>query len=100
MDGMLRFILTALSFPRSCGPRHRLRPSKTPAPPAPAREPGLYATINTSMGSIVVKLYEKESPITVKNFTDLARGLKTFTDPKTGQVVKRPFYTRRRSSIA
>ncbi len=58
----------------------------------PAREPGLYATINTSMGPIVIKLYEQESPITVKNFADLARGLKSFQDYKTGQFVKRPFY--------
>ncbi|MGH9672634.1 MAG: peptidylprolyl isomerase, partial [Bryobacteraceae bacterium] len=42
--------------------------------------------------SIVIKLHEKESPITVKNFTDLARGLKEWPDPKTGQRVKRPLY--------
>ncbi len=73
--------------------------AQTPAakPPAaaeakPAREPGLYATIATSMGSMVIKLYEKESPITVKNFVDLARGIKPFQDHKTGQTVKRPFY--------
>jgi peptidyl-prolyl cis-trans isomerase A (cyclophilin A) len=53
---------------------------------------GLYATINTNQGAIVVKLFEKEAPITVKNFVDLAKGTKAFKDPKTGQMVKRPLY--------
>ena len=70
-------------------------PAKAPAaPPVPEveRETGLYATINTTMGAIVVKLYEKESPITVRNFTGLARGAKAWRDPKTGQMVRRPLY--------
>ncbi len=45
------------------------------------------------MGDITVKLYEKEAPITVKNFVGLARGTKEWKDPKTGQMVKRPLYT-------
>jgi cyclophilin family peptidyl-prolyl cis-trans isomerase len=57
------------------------------APPAPAggaaRDPGLYATFQTSMGNIVVKLFENESPITVKNFVDLQLGRKAWLDPKT-----------------
>lgn len=73
-----------------------------PAKPAaaaakPAREPGLYATITvahgtTTMGNIVIKLSEAESPITVKNFVALAQGRKAWTDPKTGQRVTRPLY--------
>jgi peptidyl-prolyl cis-trans isomerase A (cyclophilin A) len=59
---------------------------------APPLEPGLYATIATTMGDIRVKLYEKESPITVKNFQDLALGRKAWTDPKTGQRTNRPLY--------
>jgi peptidyl-prolyl cis-trans isomerase A (cyclophilin A) len=66
------------------------------APPAaapPAREPGLYATINTTQGAIVVKFFEKEAPITVRNFVGLARGTKAWKDPKTGlMVMKRPLY--------
>jgi peptidyl-prolyl cis-trans isomerase A (cyclophilin A) len=58
----------------------------------PAREPGLYATITTSMGTIVAKLFETEAPKTVKNFADLAMGRKLWTDPKTGQRTKRPLY--------
>jgi len=66
--------------------------AKTTEPAKPEREPGLYATITTSMGTIVAKLFEKESPITVKNFTDLAMGRKEWTDPATKQRVKRPLY--------
>lgn len=64
---------------------------ETPAQP-PAREPGLYATFHTTMGTIVVRLFESESPITVRNFVDLARGRKAWIDPKTGQKVNRPLY--------
>lgn len=59
---------------------------------APEREPGLYGRLETTMGTIVVKFYEKESPITVKNFVDLAQGRKAWRDPKTGQMVRRPLY--------
>ena len=45
------------------------------------------------MGDIVVKLYEKESPLAVANFVGLARGTKTWTDPATGKPTRRPLYT-------
>lgn len=62
------------------------------ARPKPARENGLYAVINTTQGVITLQLFEKEAPIAVRNFTGLVRGTKEFRDPKTGQMVKRPFY--------
>ena len=62
-----------------------------PEPPLPS-EPGQYAVLNTSMGRIVVQLFEKEAPITVRNFVSLARGLREWTDPKTKAKVKRPFF--------
>jgi peptidyl-prolyl cis-trans isomerase A (cyclophilin A) len=52
----------------------------------------LYATFKTSMGDIVVRLYEDKAPKTVENFVGLATGTKEWTDPKTGQKVKRPLY--------
>ena len=55
-------------------------------------EPGLYVAFSTTEGRIVCKLFETEAPVTVKNFTSLARGLREFTDPATGAKVKRPFY--------
>jgi cyclophilin family peptidyl-prolyl cis-trans isomerase len=74
-------------------PKSATEGAKPAADPAkPAREPGLYATITTSMGTIVAKLFEAEAPKTVKNFADLAMGRKMWTDPKTGQRTKRPLY--------
>jgi cyclophilin family peptidyl-prolyl cis-trans isomerase len=72
--------------------------AQTPAPTSDATqkvmdlEPGLYATIRTSMGDIFVKLFEVETPITVQNFVDLARGTKAWKDPKTRTMGKRPLY--------
>jgi peptidyl-prolyl cis-trans isomerase A (cyclophilin A) len=60
--------------------------------PPPALEPGLYAIFNTSMGTITALLYEKEAPITVRNFVALARGTKPWKDPKTGAMVAKPLY--------
>jgi peptidyl-prolyl cis-trans isomerase A (cyclophilin A) len=56
------------------------------------RAPGTYAVFDTTQGTIVVKLFEKEAPQTVGNFVGLAEGTKEFKDPNTGQKVKRPFY--------
>ena len=48
-----------------------------------AQSPGTYATFNTSEGKIVVRLFESDAPITVKNFIDLAEGKKEWTHPGT-----------------
>ncbi|MFN3325259.1 MAG: peptidylprolyl isomerase [Bryobacteraceae bacterium] len=60
--------------------------------PQAAVEPGLYATIHTSMGDIKVRLFEKEAPLTVENFVALARGEKEYKDPRTGEMSKKPLY--------
>ncbi len=44
------------------------------------------------LGEIVIKLYPDKAPVTVENFVDLAKGDKMFTDPRTRQQLKRPFY--------
>lgn len=59
---------------------------------APAKQGPLYATLKTSMGDIVIQLFEDKAPKTVANFTGLARGTKEWVDPKTGERVKRPLY--------
>ena len=67
--------------------------SAAPADVASAtKTDGMYAVIETSMGTIVAKLHYDKVPMTVGNFVGLAVGERQFTDPKTGQLVKRPFY--------
>ncbi len=48
-----------------------------------ARQPGTYATLETSEGTIVCRLFEKEAPNTVQNFVDLAEGKREWTHPTT-----------------
>ncbi len=52
----------------------------------------VYATMKTGMGDIVLRLFDDKAPKTVANFVGLATGTKEWTDPKTGQRVKRPLY--------
>jgi peptidyl-prolyl cis-trans isomerase A (cyclophilin A) len=51
-----------------------------------------HAEFTTSEGRFLVRLYEAEVPKTVANFVGLADGTKDWTDPKTRQSVRRPFY--------
>ena len=52
----------------------------------------LNAHFTTSEGSFTVRLFEDDAPATVANFVGLAEGTKEWTDPKSGQKVKRPYY--------
>ena len=61
------------------------------AEPADKKGP-LYATLKTSMGDIVIRLFDDKAPKTVDNFVGLATGTKEWTDPKTREKVKRPLY--------
>ena len=54
--------------------------------------PGTYALFDTSEGSFMIRLFEKEVPNTVANFVGLAEGTKTWTDPQTGESKNAPFY--------
>src|SRR5579864_3390316 len=49
------------------------------------RQPGLYATFETSEGTIVCRLFEKDAPKTVANFVELAEGTKEWKHPNTGK---------------
>src|SRR5687767_3663771 len=62
------------------------------AKPGAKRPPGLYGIMQTTARTIVIRFYEKEAPKTVQNFVGLASGTKEWTDPKTNQKVKKPFY--------
>ena len=55
-------------------------------------EAGTYAKFDTTEGKFTIKLADKDAPKTVANFVGLAEGTKEWTDPRTGQKVKKPFY--------
>ncbi len=46
----------------------------------------------TTKGEMVADLFEDDAPGTVANFVGLITGTKEWTDPKTRQKVKKPFY--------
>ena len=48
--------------------------------------------MQTSMGTMKIELMNDLAPKTVENFLGLASGTKEWTDPKTNQKVKRPFF--------
>ena len=51
---------------------------------APALEPtGPTAVLDTSMGRITCRLFDKQAPVTVANFIGLAEGTKDWSDPAT-----------------
>jgi peptidyl-prolyl cis-trans isomerase A (cyclophilin A) len=52
----------------------------------------LTATLHTSAGDIVLKLFPDQAPVTVQNFVGLAEGSKEWTDPRTKQKSTAPLY--------
>jgi peptidyl-prolyl cis-trans isomerase A (cyclophilin A) len=55
-------------------------------------KPGVYAKFTTTEGNFTIRLFEAEAPKTVASFIGLAEGTKEWTDPRTGQKVKKPYY--------
>jgi peptidyl-prolyl cis-trans isomerase A (cyclophilin A) len=56
------------------------------------RPQGTYATLTTSEGTIVCRLFEKEAPVTTKNFLDLAEGKRDWKDSISGKGGSGPLY--------
>lgn len=50
------------------------------------------ATLKTSEGDIVVRLFPDVAPQTVANFVELAQGGREWLDPRTGQKTSDPLY--------
>jgi peptidyl-prolyl cis-trans isomerase A (cyclophilin A) len=57
-----------------------------------SRESGVYAIFDTTEGTIVCRLFEKDAPITIKNFTELAEGTREWTHPHFRTKSKTPLY--------
>ena len=52
----------------------------------------LTATLRTSRGPVVIRLFPDHAPKTVRNFVELAEGTREWTDPTTGQASKARLY--------
>ena len=65
-----------------------------------SRQPGVYATFDTSEGTIVCRLFEQEAPVTVKNFIELAEGSREWTHPPDPRQEQQRRSTTEPSSIA
>src|ERR1700758_3514607 len=63
-----------------------------PAPSSNERAPGLYWTVQTDMGNISCKLYEKEAPVTVRTMVGLAIGKTPYIDPATKKQMRKKFF--------
>lgn len=77
---------SAPSSPPSSAPSNATSelPDSPGAQAAPAVEPtGPTAVLDTSMGRITCRLFDKQAPQTVANFVGLAEGTKDWTDPAT-----------------
>ncbi len=69
-------------------------PSTTTQAKAAAVPTGPTVVIDTTMGRMTCKLFDKEAPIASANFIGLAEGSKEWTDPDTLQKIKgKPFYS-------
>ncbi len=64
-------------------------PASTEKKPAAAQQ---YATFETTLGKIVVRLFPEDAPKTVQNFVELAEGKKDWTDPRTNKVTRARLY--------
>jgi peptidyl-prolyl cis-trans isomerase A (cyclophilin A) len=53
----------------------------------------LTATLHTTLGQIVVRLFPENAPETVKSFVGMARGTWTWRDPRTGELGYGPLYS-------
>jgi len=56
------------------------------------REQGLQARLDTSMGTVHCDLWPTKAPQTVLNFVELAEGKREWTEPRSGEKVKKPLY--------
>jgi len=97
---VLAFILTAFSFHAKAEESKEAakKAAKSEAPKKSTNKKDekkgkeMIGTFETNKGTFKVKFFPEYAPKTVENFVGLAEGTKEWTDPKTGNKVKKPFY--------
>jgi peptidyl-prolyl cis-trans isomerase A (cyclophilin A) len=57
-----------------------------------SRTTGTYAIFTTTEGTIVARLFEKDAPVTVANFVELAEGKREWTHPLTQEKSSKKLY--------
>ena len=58
-----------------------------------SRTQGTYAIFDTSEGKVICRLFEKDAPLTTKNFMDLAEGKRSWKDSISGKGGDSPLYS-------
>jgi peptidyl-prolyl cis-trans isomerase A (cyclophilin A) len=53
----------------------------------------IFATLQTTLGPVVIRLFPEVAPKTVQNFVGLADGSQQWRDPQTGAPAGRPLYS-------
>ncbi|MFV8256800.1 peptidylprolyl isomerase [Bdellovibrio bacteriovorus] len=81
---LFAFLLAAFSFRADAKTESKAKTTK--------KGKDMIAVFETSKGTFKVKLFADKAPKTVENIVGLIEGTKEWTDPKTGEKVKKPFY--------
>lgn len=103
LPGILLFFSTVSGIAQQATPPPALTPppiTVTQLPDSPTSQlppvvlpTGPTVVLDTSMGRMTCKLFEKEAPLTVANFIGLAEGTKAWTDPVSKEkMTHKPFY--------
>lgn len=87
---LFAFILAAFSFKAEAKTEKKSETSKKEKTTKKGKD--MIAVFDTTKGTFKVKLLSETAPKTVENFVGLAEGTKEWTDPKTNEKVKKPFY--------
>lgn len=87
---LLAFALVAWTFQAEAKKSDSKKPKQKTE--TPKKDQDVFALFETNKGNFKLKLFADKAPETVANFVGLADGTKEWTDPKTNQKVKKPFY--------
>lgn len=89
---MFAFALMAFSFHSEASSKKSEKDQKTNVQSKKGNAKNMIATFETNKGTFKITLFADKAPKTVENFVGLAKGTKSWKDPKTGADVKKPFY--------